>query len=199
MRLRRPAAWLFMCSGLLAPAQVKKTSDAKEFFSNPEFLCSALRKNGVQTGSWQPIGAGFAASGMRYDYPSPFVCEYPEWTHPAPPIAGAPAVPGPDVSMIYRVSGDTGERADIVTIAVTVYRPEAMADGRQKLKRNIEMLFEAIGRSLPAGLLASIDRSQHYRFLQPYGLVSFALIVPERPLDRRPGQKVLQFRLWDSR
>jgi hypothetical protein len=67
------------------------------------------------------------------------------------------------VSLVYRVSGDTGERADIVTIAVTVYRPEAMADAQQTLKRNIEMLFQAIERPLPAGLLASIDRSQYFR------------------------------------
>ena len=191
--------WLmpfFLFSCIQADAQAKRQPPPSDFFRDPQLLCAALEENGVHTGLWRQIGAGFAVPQARYSFPSPYTCEYPPWTH-APPIqASLPRPETPGISLIYRVSGDAEELADIITIAVTVHRPESMRAGEEELKRQIQLLFKSIKRPLPSGLIAAIGNHAYFRSRQSYGFVSFDLLTPERMLNREKGQQVLRLRVW---
>jgi hypothetical protein len=45
----------------------------KDFFSHPDFLCSALEDNGIHAGSWRQIGLGFFRGGqLERSFPGPF-------------------------------------------------------------------------------------------------------------------------------
>jgi hypothetical protein len=94
--------------------------------------------------------------------------------------------------MLYRVSGDSEKRADTITVAVTVYQPEAMRKGEQELESNVGLLFTIINRHEPAGLISSIEQHRYFRSRQPYAFVSFNLVRP----DRKPNEQVLWFKSW---
>ena len=173
-----------------------------DVFSHPEVLCSALEENGIHTGQWKQIGSGFFNTQIEPSPHSPYSCEYPVWTA-APHVGGptrlqlnepAPRPSGPDITTIYRVSGDSAKRADIVSIAVTVHRPSALDIGKTELNRDITQLFKTINRQAPAGLFESIERQRYFRSRQPYGVVWFDLVKRDH---HKTDDQVLWFRLQE--
>jgi len=106
----------------------------------------------------------------------------------------APRPSGPDITTIYRVSGDSAKRADIASIAVTVHRPSALDIGKKELNRDITQLFKTINRQAPAGLFESIERQQCFRSRQPYGIVWFNLVARDH---HKTDDQVLWFRLQE--
>jgi hypothetical protein len=166
-------------------AQANGTGQPKEFFSHPDSLCSALEDAGIHPGAWRQIGLGFFSDQSEHSVPGPYFCEYPQWVAHSltgtPSLAGTQTVrpPGPDTNLVYRVSGDSQKRADIISIAVTVHRPSAMESGEQDLERQISQLFKTINHRQPPGLFQSIKRRQYFRSRQPYGIVWFNLVVPD--------------------
>jgi len=190
--------WLisfFLFSCVQADAQANGQAPPDNFLSHPESLCTALEENGLHAGRWLRIGAAFGQTQMTYSYPSPYACEAPQWVHPVP-NQPPPGPDSPGFSVLYRVSGDAETHADIITIAVTVHRPDSMDAGEEELRRDIDVLFKSIKQPLPAGLIPSISRHHYFRSRQAYGFVSFAVVVPERTADSRRGQQVLRFRIW---
>ena len=190
--------WLisfFLLSCVQADAQVNGQTPPDNFLSHPESLCAALEENGLRAGPWLRIGAGLGQTQMTYSYPSPYACEAPQWVHPLP-NQPPPGSESQGFSVLYRVSGDVEDSADIITISVTVHRPESMRAGEEELQRDIGILFKSIKHPLPAGLVPSISRHHYFRSRQSYGFVSFAVVVPERTADSRRGQQVLRFRIW---
>jgi hypothetical protein len=189
---------LVSCAEVLSQTAIPARSD--DFFNQPELLCSALEKNGLHSGPWKAIGLGFA-DVRPFSGPSPYLCEAPQWVHPPVPTQ-LPQLPtggnldgrrsSSDISVLYRVSGDSAGRADVITIAVTVYQADAMEKGEHELKRNVALLFTAIKLAEPVGLLASIHQHRYFRTRQPFGFVSFNLVKP----DRKPNDQVLWFRIW---
>ena len=192
MRFTLGLVVLFASSG--AFAQPVAFERPKGFFHHPKFLCAALQQNGITTGEWQGVGARFKTRDNASSDPGPYFCEYPERVPQSiTTIAPGIVISEPELKLVYRVSGDHQDVADIITIAVTVSRREAMAKGEKEFERHLRLLFKAIEQPLPAGLLPSIARHQYFRSRQPYGLVSFSVVTPELT----PNRNVLWFRLRD--
>ena len=193
------SASLFVVRCVQARAEPNDSRAPKDFFGDPELLCSALEDNGVSAGPWRPIGRGLFRD-PKHLVPGPYFCGNPQWV--APPRTGTPSLPGtqtvrpsgPDTNLVYRVSGDSQKRADIITIAVTVHRPSAMQLGEQDLARLISVLFKAINQHEPPGLFPSIRQRQYFLSRQPSGLVWFNLVVPDH---HNVDDQTLWFRLYE--
>ena len=103
MRRCLPASLFFVCC-VQAYGQPNGARQPKEFFSHPDFLCSALEDNGVHAGPWRQIGLGFFSDQSERSVPGPYFCEYPQWVAHSltgtPSRAGTEVVrpPGPDTS-----------------------------------------------------------------------------------------------------
>jgi hypothetical protein len=181
-------------------AQPSTLDAPDEFFKDPAGLCAALEADGIHAGPWKRLGSGFFDSEIEPAVHAPFACEYPIWVKP--PQTGLPPSrpPGsevgrsvPDTSLIFRVSGDSGQRADLISIAVTVHQASALATGKEELHRHVAQLFNLIHRRVPAGLYASIESQQHFRSRQPYGIVWFNLVKPDH---HNLTDQTLWFRLY---
>jgi hypothetical protein len=183
-----------------AHAQQNAARQPRDFFSHPESLCSALEDTGIHAGPWRQIGLGFFSPPPGHSVPGPYFCEYPQWV--AHSLTGAPSLaraqtvrsPGPDTSLVYRVSGDSEKRADIISIAVTVHVPAAMDIGEQELERQIIQLFKTIDHHEPPGLFQSIKRRQYFLSRQPYGIVWFNLVLRDH---HNVDDQTLWFRLYE--
>jgi hypothetical protein len=167
---------LYWC--VQALSQSRNVEPTNDFFGHPAFLCSALEENGIYTAAWKQIGSDSFSRRIEPSPHSPYSCEYPAWVAPAALVVGVPRVrpPVPDISTIYRVSGDTILRADIISIAVTIHRPSALKTGKEELDRLITQLFKTINRPEPAGLFQSIDAQRYFLSRQPYGIVWFSSV-----------------------
>jgi len=169
--------WLRACAVIVAAtaelgAAPRSATRPDEFFLHPEALCKALEQYGIRTGPWAPIG------GARTHAKSPFECEY----------SGAPdAGPGAANShtTVFRVSGDYAERADIISLAVTIGDPSEWAPAQQQFLRLVSGLFHALGKPEPAGLIRAIDARRYYLRRLPYGVLWFNFIAPMEPSKRR--------------
>jgi hypothetical protein len=151
-----------------------------DFFAHPELLCAALEETGVHTSPWAPPGKwAFAPKG-------PYICEnsgVPEPEDKANRERG--------VGTIFRVSGDTKARADIISIAVTAFDATALLTAQEEIKRQIMALFKSIGQTPPNGLFAYIEGRRYYLSRQSYGILWFNFVTP----DKRPDQPTFWFRL----
>jgi len=150
-----------------------------EFFAYPEALCKALNPVGIETGEWKQIGQGMH---------SPFMCEY----EGAPASRDAKA--NKDITTLFRVSGDTGPRADVISIAVTIRASTARAAAQEEFGRLLASLFEWMGQPEPPGLLRAIAGRRYYLARRPYGIVWFNFVIPDHP----GYQRVFWFRLSKS-
>jgi hypothetical protein len=153
-----------------------------EFFAHPEALCKALNPVGIETGEWKQIGMG------SHYTPGPFMCEY----------EGAPASRdakiNKDIATLFRVSGDTGPRADVISIAVTIRRSAARAAAQEEFRLLVASLFQWIGQPEPPGLVRAIAERRYYLSRKTYGLLWFNFVVPDHP----GYQRVFWFRLSKS-
>lgn len=124
----------------------------------------------------------------------PYECESSTRKDPRPPPAATHSNPESDT--LYRVSGDTVRRADIISIAVTVYRLSALNAGKQEVERQIHLLFKSIGRPEPKFLVPCIEGHRYCRSRQSYGTVWFNLVTPDRK-DKNDERRIFWFRLWE--
>jgi hypothetical protein len=160
---------------LFAQQRLPKMPD--EFFASPKKLCAALEGFGISTGAWEPIGLGPHPVTVSV----PFECEY----------TGTPGSddPGhaslPEFHVVYRVSGDIAARADIISIAVVVNKPAALASGQAELARLVAALFQFIEQPEPANLIAFMAKRRYYLSRRRYGVVWFNFIRPDRPFYQR--------------
>lgn len=153
---------------LAAPASARRPD---EFFLHPEALCQALEEYGVHTGPWAPIGKWSPAK-------SPFECEY----NGAPD--GEPRT-GRLYSIVFRVSGDYAQRADIISLAITIGDPSERSQAQEEFLPLVSGLFAAIGKPEPAGLIRAIKTRGYYLRRLPYGVLWFNFIAPMEPSPRR--------------
>jgi len=163
-----------------AGAALERRARPDEFFVHPEELCKALNPVGIETREWRQIGQSMH---------SPFMCEY----EGAPASRDAKA--NKDITTLFRVSGDTGPRADVISIAVTIKASTARAAAQEEFGRLVASLFEWIGQPEPPGLPRAIAARRYYLSRRPYGIVWFNFVIPDRP----GYQRVLWFRLSKSR
>lgn len=174
----RVLAGLFLCLVLLTPgfaqsgpAVSRRRARPGEFFAHPEALCKALNQVGIETSDWDQIGRSLHA---------PFMCEDEH-----------ASATNRDISTIFRVSGNTGSRADVISIAVTVTAPSAREAGQEEFGRVLAALFQSIGQPEPPSLLRAIARRRYYLARRSYGVVWFNFVTPDRP----DYQRVFWFRL----
>jgi hypothetical protein len=138
-----------------------------EFFVHPEVLCKALEQYGIHPNPWAPIGQG------PHPASTPFDCEY----------RGAPE--DENHTTVFRVSGDYAQRADILSLAVSVGAPSEWPAAQQEFLRLVSGLFNAIDKPPPAGLLRAIKGRRYYLRRSPYGVLWFNFIAPMEPSQRR--------------
>lgn len=155
-----------------------------EFFAHPETLCKALNPVGIETSDWDQIGESSH---------SPFMCE----DHTTPPVNNAAPVDVDayrKIDALFGVSGDTGSRADVISIAVTITAPSARTVGQDYFSRLVAVLFQSIGKPEPSYLLRAIASRRYYLSRRPYGIVWFNFVTPDHP----GYQRVFWFRLSKS-
>jgi hypothetical protein len=168
--------WLSVCTITVVFATELLSAPAPsirpdEFFLHPEVLCKALEQYGIHTGPWAPIGKWSHAR-------SPFECEYSS-VPDGEPRTGHPH------STVFRVSGDYGQRADIISLAVNVGNPSEWLQAQQEFVRLVSGLFAAIGKTEPDGLKRAINIRRYYLRRMPYGVLWFNFIAPMEPSNRR--------------
>ena len=167
-----------------ADVVAKRRLRPDEFFAHPEELCKTLNSVGIETGDWDQIGISTRPTG------GPFMCEYDG----RPPLSDAAPADGDayrQISTLFRISADTGSRADIISIAVTMWAPSARAAGQVYFSRLVAALFQSIGKPEPPSLRSAIARRRYYLSRRPYGIVWFNFVTPDQPGYRR----VFWFRL----
>ena len=162
-----------------AGAALARGARPDEFFIHPEELCKALNPVGIETGEWGQIGQSLH---------SPFMCEYDG----APASRDAKA--NKDITTLFRVSGDTGPRADVISIAVTIKASTAQAAAQDEFGRLVASLFQWITQPEPPGLRRAIAARRYYLARRPYGIMWFNFMIPDQPRY----QRVFWFRLSKS-
>ena len=153
------------------------------WFDYPDILCGTLAGLGFHAGAWKAVAP---------DSPV-YTCEYPTAAWPndtAARIAAEFAAkrPPPPTSLSFVVDGDRPNRAETVSIAITVHVTEAKADAKKQMLAYVQALFQTIRQDVPRALPAYIDKEQHYLSHQRYGVVSFFVTA-------RRNEDVLWFRL----
>ena len=164
--------WLCACAIVIAATTELVAAPASatrpdEFFVHPEVLCKALEQYGIHPNPWAPIGLG------PHPTSTPFDCEY----------RGAPE--DRNHTTVFRVSGDYAQRADILSLAVSVGAPSEWAAAQQEFLRLVAGLFNAIDKPEPAGLIRAINARRYYLKRSPYGVLWFNFIAPMEPSQRR--------------
>lgn len=162
-----------------AGAGFERRARPDEFFVHPEELCKALNPVGIETGEWNQIGQSLH---------SPFMYEY----EGAPASRDAKA--NKDITTLFRVSGDTGPRADVISIAVTIRASTARTPAQEEFGRLVSALFQWIGQPEPHGLHGAIGARRYYLARRSYGIVWFNFVIPDHP----GYQRVFWFRLSKS-
>jgi hypothetical protein len=171
-RLRVLAVLLILLPPFHLFAQQRRTKMPDEFFAHPEKLCAALESFGISGGAWEPMNPGPHV---------PFECEYT-----GTPGSDDPAAANlPEFHVVYRVSGDTATHADIISIAVVVDKPAALAAGQAELAQLVAAMFQSIGQPEPASLVAFMAKRRYYLSRRRYGIVWFNFVKPDHPGYRR--------------
>jgi hypothetical protein len=143
-----------------------------EFFVHPEVLCKALEHYGIHTKPWAPIGLG------PHPASTPFDCEY----------RGVPETEPPSVdehTTVFRVSGNYAQRADTISLAITIGDPSNWQPAQEEFLRLVSGLFNAIGKLEPDGLIGAINARRYYLRRLSYGVLWFNFIAPMEPSKRR--------------
>jgi hypothetical protein len=84
----------------------------------------------------------------------PFECEYT-----GAPGFDDPAARLPEFHVVFRISGSTAARADIISIAVGVDKPGALAAGQAEFARLVAAMFQSIEQPQPANLIAFMAKT----------------------------------------
>ena len=181
-------------AGQSAPGHARRTGVAvqrrarpDEFFAHPEELCKALNSVGIETGEWDQIGWNPLRTG------GPFMCQHSG----TPPVSDAAPVDRDAyryIGTLFRVSGDTGSRADVISIAVSITAPSARATGQDYFGGLLAALFQSIGQQEPPSLIRAIAGRRYYLSHRTYGIVWFNFVTPDHP----GYQRVFWFRLSKS-
>lgn len=175
--LARSLVTVTITSLCLAQAPPHKTADW--FFDDPGALCQVLIDYKIEPRPW-------ASHNSLQKNAGPFFCE----GIPDPrELANAPEEKS--VETIFRVSGDTSARADIISVSVKVLDSTGMQTGQRDIKRYLESIFKAIDKPEPIALARSVDARREYLSTQTYGVLWFNVVRPMR----NPDQPVFWFRL----
>ena len=150
-----------------------------------------IDRGAIDEGSVEEVATRLGVGARHSNVP--FMCEHGG----APPVSDAAPLNRDayrDISVLFRVSGDTGSRADVISIAVSIMKPPARATGQEYFSRLVAVLFQSIGQPEPSGLLHAIAGRRYYLSRRAYGIVWFNFVTPDQPGYRR----IFWFRLSKS-
>jgi hypothetical protein len=133
-----------------------RPATAKDYFNDPDRVCTVLEPEGLKTGGWKSVAFGYQCSTEGQARKS------------APPHIPASFIADGYIS--YTASGDDERRVRRIKLTLHLIPEERDAASKKaEFFRIASILFQRLGRRIPAGLRDSIDKEQQFREAAPTG------------------------------